>query len=75
VIRSKESIGTVIQLAQRAGASCTTAPTGSGHVAAALSFNGRTRKVFMSSSPNNVNARHHVRRDAQRALRELGAVS
>lgn len=73
--RSKELIGTVIQLAQHAGASCTFAPTKSGHVAAVLAFNGRTRKIFLSSTLSDCNAHHEVRRNARRVLRELGAVS
>jgi hypothetical protein len=75
VIRGKELIGTVVQLAQRVSASCTIAPTKSGHVAAVLAFNGRTRKIFLSSIPSDCNARHQVRRNARRVLRELGAVS
>ena len=73
--RRKEIISVVVELARRAGVSCTVEPTGSGHFAAVLNHRGRVRKVIVSGSPSDRNARWLVQRDARRVLRELGAAA
>jgi uracil-DNA glycosylase len=73
--RRKEMVGAVVELARRAGVSCVVEPTGGGHFAALLTYNGRTRKVVVSASPSDRNAQWQVKRDARRVLRELGAAA
>ncbi len=73
--RRKELIGVVAELARRAGVSCTVEPTRGGHFAAVLSHKDQTRKVIVSGSPSDRNARWLVQRDARRVLRELGAAA
>jgi hypothetical protein len=71
----RETIGTVIELTRRAGASCSFKQLPGGHIAAVVGFNGRIRKVILSSTTHDPNERHIAKRYTRRALRALGAVS
>jgi hypothetical protein len=46
----KQTIGAVVELARSGGASCSVEQLPVGHLAAAVSFNGRSRKVILSST-------------------------
>jgi hypothetical protein len=70
----RETIGSVAELARRAGASCSFEQLLGGHIAAVVGFNGRTRKVILSSTTRDRNERHIAKRYTRRVLRTLGAV-
>ena len=71
----KETIAAVAELARSAGASCSFKQLPGGHLAAVLGFNGRTRKVILSSTTHDRNERHIAKRHTRRVLRSLGAMS
>jgi hypothetical protein len=71
----RETIGAVVELARHAGASCSFEQLSGGHIAAVVGFNGRTRKVILSSTTHDRNERHIAKRYTRRVLRALGAVS
>jgi hypothetical protein len=71
----KETIGAVVELARSAGASCSFEQLPGGHLAAVIGFNGRIRKVILSSTTHDRNERHIAKRYTRRVLRSLGAVS
>jgi poly(3-hydroxyalkanoate) synthetase len=71
----RETIGSVVAVTRRAGASCSFEQLPGGHIAAVVGFNGRTRKVILSSTTHDRNERHIAKRYTRRVLRALGAVS
>jgi len=71
----KETIQDVVELARSVGASCRVEQLPGGHLAAVVGFDGRTRKVILSSSTHDPNERHIAKRYTRRALRSLGVVS
>ena len=71
----RETIGAVIELARSAGASCSIEHLPGGHLAAVVGFNGRTRKVILSSTTHDRNEHHIAKRYTRRVLRSLGAIS
>jgi len=72
--RMHEIRNVAIQTATMAGASCNVGLTRGGHQVAILSLNGRTRKVFFSTSPSDRRALMHVRSNVRHALRLLEAI-
>jgi hypothetical protein len=71
----KDTILAVAELARSAGASCSLEQLPGGHLAAVVGFNGRTRKVILSSTTHDPNERHIAKRYTRRVLRSLGAMS
>jgi hypothetical protein len=71
----KETISAVVELTQRVGASCSFEQLPGGHIAAVVGFNGRTRKVILSSTTRDRNERYIAQRYTRRVLRELGAAA
>lgn len=60
-----------MQAAVAAGATCSLGFTRGGHQVAVLALGGRTRKVFLPSTPSDVRAFKNIRRDVRKVLREL----
>lgn len=71
MIRMRQSQAVAINAATTAGASCHVGFTRGGHQVAVLNFNGKTRKVFMSSTPSDYRTFRNIERDVRKVLREM----
>lgn len=68
-----ECADAVRDIAYKAGARVTIGTTGGNHQVAVFALNGRTRKLFFSGTPSCQFAIHHIKGDARRTLRAMGA--